>query len=157
MTIPPFTQIAQFYGRVGPNQGQIEILLLNDTAVEQELLDIHPLTIEVNPERPVTADGELLMVAYLDPRVAYDVELVLKEEDKNLGFDGLLVVSNFDSQEAVDNLNSGWYESYNRYIGLIEEDDGLSGGQIAGIVVSPDEFEMDNKYQLWHNIIRGLV
>lgn len=110
---------------------------MNESAIAEELLEIHPLTVRLDAGRPVEMSKTLLMIAYLDPRVKYEIEFSLVEEGKVLDLNGMFFYSVLESEEQAGNLVEPWYRLYDEAVLGIGRKGGLSGGQIAGIVVSP--------------------
>lgn len=127
--VPRGSSFIQVYGSVGPEQGRFELRLLNTTEIRIEL-DLHGDVIQGTTERPVERSSELLANAYLDPSTEYDAEMVLVEEGKRLDVNGFLAFQYYRNPEEID---ANWLQQYNDWV---NSGGGLSGGQIAGIVVS---------------------
>lgn len=135
-TAPENASLLQWYGSVGEDQGEFGIRLIpREEGGEGGDLGLHGMSRRASANRPVSAVEELMMIAWLDPKVRYDVEIGLLEEGKRVDLHGMVFVSFVRNASALD---SNWVKSYNDSVDLPERPggSGLSGGQIAGIVVS---------------------
>lgn len=139
-TAPEHASFVQWYGSVGEDQGESEMRLLPRVEQDGEEEDdddrgmpkadlVHSLIRRGTAERPVAAVNELRMVAWLNPKVRYDIELVLLEEGKRADVQGVSFAS---FVVDIDGTPDNWVEAYNDQIG----GGGLSGGMIALVVVS---------------------
>jgi hypothetical protein len=143
---PQGASIVQIYGTVGPEQGRYEVRLISKvTGVTEEDIQFtpHPYNQTFTGESPVDANLQVKYVGWLDPRINYGIEIELLEEGKRTDIhgasfwtfansqSGLVVVSLTPSVRLLIDRRpelDDWYP--------VKSGGGLSGGQIAGIVVS---------------------
>lgn len=99
----------QWYGTVSPDQGEFELRLYPRSDTTDFELDQR--VVRGTAHRSVSAIEELRAIAYLDPRVRYDGELVLVEEGKRADLHGLFFTSFIDHPERVE---SPWYRLHDQ-------------------------------------------
>lgn len=136
-TAPDNTSLVSILGTVGPDQGAFELRLLPRTPLTN--FNPHPLTLKGTAERPINAIGEIKSVAWLDPRIKYDLELVLTEEGKQVDLHGVQFMRAMRGNSLQRPLDEWWsHQNALRGFGSARGsgNQGLSGGAIAGIVVS---------------------
>jgi len=124
--VPQGTSMFQLYGTVGPDQGEYEVRLIPDRSENDIQFKPHSYNQTLTGESPIDANLQIKYAAWLDPRVNYAVELELLEEGKRTDIHGASFWSFVDTSEGRPELED-WYSA--------DSDSGLSGGQIAGIVV----------------------
>lgn len=113
------------YGAVGPDQGEFQVSL----SPRQEEKDFYPHALVRNftANRQREANDEVLAMMWLDPRLEYDVEITSKS-DRNTTIQAIA----WARAPQGDSEENWWSVQNERALGK----PGLSGGQIAGIVVS---------------------
>jgi hypothetical protein len=113
--VPPRAEFMQWYGTVSPEQGAFELRLLPRDPVPggRDAFEIDERVISSTAARPVSAIEQLRAVAYLDPRVRYDGELVLVQEGKRADVHGLFFTSYV---EEADKLQAPWYRLYDEQV-----------------------------------------
>lgn len=109
LDVPEKVQLIQWYGTVGPDQGEFELRLIPKGDVTD--FEVDQRSYKGSANRPVRAIEQLLAVAFLDPRVPYEAEVVLLEEGKNVDIHGLFFVSYVADPSQ---LTSPWYQNYNK-------------------------------------------
>ena len=165
--VPPYTSFLQWYGTVGPDQGRYEFRLIPTGPSHQEENDNDddgsgdgasedgqpqpqfqpiPLNQSYTGQRPVDSIFETKVIAWLDPRWSYDAEIELVEDGKRTDLHGIsfwrytemsVVVSPFLCSQ-VHMWSCLWVRGAEvQDWWTLPTGDTLSGGQIAGIVVSP--------------------
>lgn len=138
-TAPAHASFVQWYGTVGEDQGEFEMSLLPHDGTGQginvthaELEGMHSLTRRSTAQRPINAINELRMIALLNPKIRYDIELLLLEEGKRAYVHGIAFASFVTNATEIED---DWVRAYNSQLDQ-DANGGLSEGQIAGIVVS---------------------
>lgn len=116
------------YGAVGPEQGEFSVRL-NILDGESEK-DFHPHndTRMFTANRQEEAMSEALAMMWLDPRQSYDLEIVSLEEGRNLAIQAVAW-----TMSPMNGATGNWWSEWNGQ--ALGRGKGLSGGQIAGIVV----------------------
>lgn len=87
--VPQYTSFLQWYGTVGPEFGEFELRVLPLSPVSNATFPWDRRSYKASAERSVESGLELMMVAYLDPRVQYNAEVVLLQEGKSLDVSGM--------------------------------------------------------------------
>lgn len=91
--VPSGTSLLQWYGAVGPEYGRFELVINPAGSEDDSNFPFSDAEYTGSAERPVDSGRELMMLAYLDPRVSYKAEIRLVEEGKRLDVDGLFFTS----------------------------------------------------------------
>lgn len=113
-TVHPRAEFMQWYGTVSPEQGAFELRLSPRDNASVGAFEVDERVISGTAARPVSAIHQLRAVAYLDPRVQYDGELVLVQEGKRADLHGLFFASFVDDAER---LEAPWYRLYDEQMG----------------------------------------
>jgi hypothetical protein len=87
-TVPQSCSLLQWFGTVGPDQGQYEIRVI-PTSEGDIQFQPQPLNQTFTGERSIDAIHETKALAWLDPRATYDVEIELQEEGKRTDLHGI--------------------------------------------------------------------
>jgi hypothetical protein len=125
---PEGASLFVLYGAVGPEQGGFAVRL--SVLGDRQETDFYPhdSTRTFSANRQEEAMSEVLAAMWLDPRLLYDVEIVSGEEGRNLAIQAVAW-----TQSPLGETEGNWWSYWNdQALGR----GGLSGGQIAGIVVS---------------------
>lgn len=97
--------------------GEFELRLLPWQGYDVDDFELDQRHYTASANRPVQSGEELLAVAYLDPRVRYDVEIVLKaregegEGERGIDVAGVAFASYIRRTEYV--LEGNWYSRWN--------------------------------------------
>ncbi len=126
---PPRMSYLQVMGAVGPDQGAFELRLLprSEPSDTDDTFDFnpHPLVRPATANRPIEAIAETLSVAWLDPRIRYDIELVLTEQGRNLSVHGVSFAGSIDEDD--DRPINNWWEARNTRLFEAQEGSGVAG------------------------------
>lgn len=147
--VPRNTTLVKLYGSVGPDIGAYSVRMV--TRDPYRPMNRTNSAKWYNATRPVYATGQLLFVTLLDDMPEWEMEVTMRggtqddeaggDAEKRLEINGAIFTTFLREETGTrNNVGGSWMDYQNRMtaerVGWGEDGGGLSGGQIAGIVVS---------------------